>query len=154
MCSRNDQHQVRDSSEIGIMNSQSLTITLPETVYWRIKKQSQRMQRSVSEEVAAVITSNFPSQDRIAEDIEHELAALDLFSNDELWQAARMTASDSQTMRMQFLLDKQQREGLTESEQQDAERLSHYHNRIMLVRAKAAALLKQRGYDVTQLGMV
>ncbi len=128
------------------MNTQSLTITLPENVYWRVQKQSQRMQRTVSEEVAAAITSNLPSQDQIAEDIEHELAALELFSDDELWQAAQMTALDSRTNRIQILLDKQQREGLTESEQQVAGQLSHYHNRIMLVRGKAAALLKQRGY--------
>jgi hypothetical protein len=46
---------------------------------------------------------------------------------------------------------KRQREGLTESETETLARLVRQYERAMLVRAQAAALLKQRGYDVAEL---
>jgi hypothetical protein len=51
---------------------------------------------------------------------------------------------------MQELVEKQQSVGLSDSENQQAQLLSHLFNRMMLVRAKAA-LLKKRGYDVSPL---
>jgi hypothetical protein len=52
---------------------------------------------------------------------------------------------------MQELLDKQDEEGLTRKEMQEARQLSELANRIMLVRAKAAVLLKKRGHDIKKL---
>jgi hypothetical protein len=46
---------------------------------------------------------------------------------------------------------KRQREGLTDVETQTLARLVRQYERAMLVRAQAAALLKQRGYDVAEL---
>jgi hypothetical protein len=44
---------------------------------------------------------------------------------------------------------KRQREGLTASEEQTVEALVHHYERAIPVRAQAAVLLKQRGYDVS-----
>lgn len=55
------------------------------------------------------------------------------------------------TGRMQLLVEKQQLEGLTEAEREEAAILSHFFNRVMLVRAKAAVLLKERGYNIDEL---
>jgi hypothetical protein len=133
------------------MNTQQVTITLPETIYQRVKKQSQLMQRSVADELVAVVTSSLPKEESLPSDIEQELSELDLFTDEELWRAAQMTAPVDKTGRMQVLVEKQQLEGLTESEKQEADVLSHYFNRVMLVRAKAAVLLKERGHEVDQL---
>jgi hypothetical protein len=40
---------------------------------------------------------------------------------------------------------------LSKQEEQEIEQLSRYFNRVMLVRAKVAALLKERGYRVDEL---
>ena len=133
------------------MNSQQVTITLPETIYERVKRRSQQMQRSVADELAAVVAASLPEQESLPPDIEQELSELDLFTNEELWRAARMTAPADKSERMQVLVEKQQLEGLTDSEKQEAAVLSHFFNRVMLVRAKAAVLLKERGHDVDQL---
>jgi hypothetical protein len=42
-------------------------------------------------------------------------------------------------------------QGLTEAEVQEAATLLRQYERVMLVRAHAAALLKQRGHDVSSL---
>jgi hypothetical protein len=133
------------------MNSQQVTITLPEIIYERVKRRSQQMQRSVADELAAVVAAFLPEQESLPPDIEQELSELDLFTNEELWRAARMTAPADKSERMQVLVEKQQLEGLTDSEKQEAAVLSHFFNRVMLVRAKAAVLLKERGHDVDQL---
>ena len=131
------------------MSYQQVTINLPESVYRRIKKLSQARQRSVAEEVTAVVTAALPDQERLPADLETELAQPNQLSDEELWRAARMTAPAGKTERMQFLVDRQQLEGLTAVEQEEAALLSQFFNRIMLVRAKAAVLLKARGVVVT-----
>ena len=133
------------------MNSQQVTITLPEPIYQRVKRQSQLMQRSVADELAAAVTASLPEQETLPPDIEQELSELDLFTDEELWRAARMTAPADKTERMQVLVEKQQLEGLIDTEKQETAVLSHFFNRVMLVRAKAAVLLKERGHDISQL---
>ncbi len=131
------------------MNSHPVTITLPDTVYQRVKRQSQRTQRSVADEVVAVVAAAVPEQEGLPTDIEQVLSALDLFTDEELWRAARLTAPADKTERMQTLAEKQQLEGLTDLEKQEAAVLSHFFNRVMLVRAKAAVLLKERGREMS-----
>ena len=109
------------------------------------------MQRSVADELAAAVTASLPEQETLPPDIEQELSELDLFTDEELWRAARMTAPADKTERMQVLVEKQQLEGLIDTEKQETAVLSHFFNRVMLVRAKAAVLLKERGHDVDQL---
>ncbi len=133
------------------MNLQRVTITLPEPIYQRVKRRSQQMQRSVADELAAVVAASLPEQESLPADIEQELSELELFTDEELWRAARMTAPADKPERMQVLVEKQQWEGLTDSEKQEAALLSHFFNRVMLVRAKAAVLLQERGHDVGQL---
>jgi uncharacterized protein YnzC (UPF0291/DUF896 family) len=58
-----------------------------------------------------------------------------------------MTAEQRQ--RLETLHDKQQREGLTPEEKAEEQALLSLYRETLLVRAQAAALLKQRGYDVS-----
>ena len=98
-----------------------------------------------------MVTAALPEQEQLPADLETELSQLEQFSDEELWRAARMTAPAEKTDRMQLLVEKQQLEGLTVGEKEEAALLSQFFNRIMLVRAKAAVLLKMRGHDVDQL---
>ena len=133
------------------MSYQQITISLPERLYQQVEKLSQAKQRSVAEEVVAIVSSALPDQEDIHADLKVELAHLDQLSDEELWRAARVTAPVEKTDRMQILLDKQQLEGLTAVEREEAELLAHFFDRIMLVRARASALLKSRGHDITSL---
>jgi hypothetical protein len=133
------------------MTTHQVTITLPEEIYRKVKEQSQLMEWSVETEVAAVVISSYQEQDKLSPDMKRQLSELKFFTDEELWQAARMTAPPEKEERMQELMDKQDLEELTSSEQQEVETISDYYSRIMLIRAEAAVLLKERGYDVDQL---
>jgi len=132
------------------INPKTITITLPTPIYSRVERQSQLMQRSIAEELIAVVTEYW-QKEVLADDIEQTLAQLDLLTDSELWQSAQIAVSSENTESMQELVEKQQRDGLTASENQQAQLLSHLFNRIMLVRAKAAILLKRRGYDISPI---
>ncbi len=87
----------------------------------------------------------------LPEDIAADLAQLDYLADDDLWLAAQTRLTSADAEQMQALLDKQQLAGLTIDEQRMVQQLSHRYNRTMLIRAKAAALLKERGYDISAL---
>jgi hypothetical protein len=55
----------------------------------------------------------------------------------------------AQRERLEALHDKQQREGLSTEEQQEERTLLELYRETVLVRAQAAVLLKQRGYDIS-----
>jgi uncharacterized protein YmfQ (DUF2313 family) len=84
-------------------------------------------------------------------DLEDSLAQLSLLDDQALWRAARTSFAADAAHQLEELHLKRQREGLTESEAQSATTLLQQYERVMLVRAQAAALLKQRGHDVSSL---
>jgi len=65
-----------------------------------------------------------------------------------LWQAARSTMAPEQRARLEALHDKQQCAGLDAAERAEEQALLDLYHETMLVRAQAAVLLKQHGYDV------
>lgn len=97
---------------------------------------------------------NLPTLDDLPSELANELAQLDLFNDSDLWQAAQTKLSEEEAAQMQTLVYQQQRDGLTRSEQKQAKRLLQRYNRTMLVRAKAAVLLKERGFDISALNPV
>ena len=133
------------------MTVQTLTIDLPESVYKQVQLQSWHSQRTVAEEVVATVINALPGNAKIPPDIDEELASLEYLSKEELWDAAQTQMPLEINGRKQLLVEKQQREGLMPSERAEAQSLSHYHDRVMLVRAKTAVLLKRRGEDIASL---
>lgn len=133
------------------MAVQHVTVRLPDKLYDQIKRRALRMQRSVEEEVAAVVAEAVPTQGDLPTDIGDELEQLSFLTDEELWRAAQSRLGASENQRMQALMLKRQRDGLSLREQSEAERLVQRSTRIMLVRAQAAVLLRDRGYDVSVL---
>jgi chorismate mutase len=135
-----------------MMGHQQITITLPERVYQQVEKLSQAKHHSVAEEVVAVVAAALPEEGaQLPADQVAELSDLEQLRDADLWRAAKMTAPGEKIDRMQLLVEKQQLEGLTAAEKEEAELLSHFFNRIMLVRAKATVLLQARGHDISLL---
>ena len=133
------------------MAVQNVTVRLPDKLYDQIKRRAQRKQRTVEEEVAAVMAEAMPTQDDLPAGIDGELEQLAFLTDEELWRAVQSRLAASENQRMQALILKRQRDNLSQREQSEAERLVQRSNRIMLVRAQAAVLLRDRGYDVSVL---
>ncbi len=133
------------------MNSQSVTLELPEPLYEQLQARAVRRQRTVADEVLDVLTGAIPATEALPDDLEQAIAQLVHLDDAALWQAGRSKMASDAVERLSELNAKRQREGLTEAEQQESDLLVRQYERSMLVRAQAAALLKQRGHDISSL---
>ena len=68
-----------------------------------------------------------------------------------LWEAARNTLQPEQSARLEELIGESKERLLSAEKKQELDTLIGEYQRILLVRAKSAILLKTRGYDVTEL---
>jgi hypothetical protein len=89
--------------------------------------------------------------DELPSELADAIASLALLDDLELWRAARSRVPSEMAATVEDLHTVRQERGLTEAEAQTLNGLLRQQERTMLVRAHAAALLKQRGYDVTEL---
>jgi plasmid stability protein len=133
------------------VTTQSVTIRLPDPIYQQLKHRADRTRRSIEDELLDVVTAAVPVANELPEDLVAAILPLAALDDEALWRAARDRISTDAAERLEALGQKRQREGLTETEAQEAAALVRQYERAMLVRAHAAALLKQRGHDVSSL---
>jgi hypothetical protein len=84
-----------------------------------------------------------------------ELANLTLLNDKALWKVARSRVPVKSQRRFSQINYKQQKEGsasLTPEEIQEVEELIYQFDKCMLLRAEAAVMLMNRGYDISSLG--
>jgi plasmid stability protein len=133
------------------MVQQTVTVHLPDVIYRQVQQRASRMRHSVEDELVAVVAAVLPTLDDLPSDIADKMAQLAFLADDELWRMARASLTPQESDQMQSLMFKRQSEGLTLQEQREAEHLLHRYDQTMLVRAQAAALLQERGHDISSL---
>ncbi|HRV94135.1 MAG TPA: hypothetical protein P5526_18390 [Anaerolineae bacterium] len=143
----------------------SLTIELPETlteqlqVYGISQQQVQTLVTTFMQnylhqyqaQYAAGKTISSASVTSLPPEVKTALADLDQASNEVLWDIAQTAVAQIDFEKLESLLDKQKTTGLTATEQAQAQELLSRYDQAVLMRAKAIALLKQRGRDVSPL---
>lgn len=133
---------------------QTLELTLSNELYQQVKQRAGQANRTVEAEVIAAVEALLATDNLAVElppTLAEEIAQLPFLDNDHLWQAARQVAPAEKNERIQALVLKQQAEGLTATEQEEAQQLQFYAHRLMLIRAEAAVLLQQRGFNISTL---
>jgi len=133
---------------------QTLQLELTNDLYQQVKQRAGKTNRTVEAEVIAAVEALLATDDAhlgLSPELAEELAQLPFLDDAHLWQAARQLAITENNERIQALVLKQQSEGLTEAELLETQQLQHYAQRLMLIRAEAAVLLQQRGYDIAAL---
>ena len=133
------------------MDSQPVTLQLPSATYQKLVELATKSERPLAEETLHLLSSVLAADKEQTSDINARLEQLSLLSDEELWNAARSTASEEENELSQWLLEKRQREGLTTGEIEQLQVLSTYFNQIMMTRAKSAAILLERGHDISSL---
>lgn len=133
------------------MSTQTLTVNLPDTLYRQVARRAARMHSSLEDELIAVVAAALSTTAELPANTLDAMAQLAYLNSAELWAAAQMKVAPAENERMQTLLFKRQRESLTQAEQTEAEQLLQRAEHVMLVRAQAIALLRERGQDVTNL---
>lgn len=134
------------------MAAQAVTVNLPEALYERLARRATRTRRTLEAELVEAITTSLPEEpDELPADMAEAIAALHLLDDEDLWRAARTCLAPEKAAQLEELHIKRQGEGLSASEVEALAMFMKEYTRIMLVRSRAAALLKQRGHDVSGL---
>ena len=131
------------------MTTLEVTLELPEPLYDQIRRAAERTQRPINDLLLEAVMAAAPSLDAPAGPLRSALAQLAYLNDAALWQVARSAMLPAQHERLSALHDKQQREGLSTEEQLEEQSLLELYRETLVVRAQAAVLLKQRGYDVS-----
>lgn len=131
------------------MPTVQVTVELPETALEQLQQVSRQQRRSVPEVMRDLVLQELPGLPPLPQDMERELAAFAALSDDLLWLLARSTMTTGQQQELATLNDEAQRRTLTPAEQERQQTLVDQYDRVMVRRAQAAALLKNRGYDLS-----
>ena len=123
----------------------TLTVQFPEPLYQRLADRARRANRPVEAELLEVVAAAVPDE---RADTTTDLQLLDDAS---LWRAARGRLADEARSRLEELNDLRQRAGLSAAEAAEADVLLRQYELAVLVRAQAAAILRSRGHDVSEL---
>ena len=134
-----------------MMAAQPMTLHLPDDLYQQLKRQADQTQRTVEERLLEVLAAALPQPAELPADLAALAAQLAVLDDATLWQAARSRLDSDVAARIEGLHFKRQNEELDAKETQELAGLMHQYERAMLVRAQAAALLAQRGHDVSSL---
>jgi hypothetical protein len=131
------------------MNTQDVTLSLPESLYLRLKHTAQTTQQSLTDVLLhAVQVGSPPSWEEAPAAFQTDLAALDRLNDQALWRIARSRKTEADTVRLQELLDKNANNQLTETERAELTQLRTEADCAMLRKAHAAALLRWRGHTI------
>lgn len=133
------------------MSAQAVTLHLPASLYDVLRQRAQEARQSLEAEILDVVTSVVRPDDELPADLKEAVAPLKHLDDEALRRAAMDRFPEEAAARFSELNRKQQREGLTDEEYRALDGLRRGYERVMVVRAEAAALLKQRGYDVSKL---
>lgn len=133
------------------MAIQSMNVKLPEQLYLSLRDRAKQSKRTVEAELIEVVAAALPLNNALPDDLAQAVATLDLLDDASLIRAAQSRLAAEISNETEQLHLKRQREGLTEQETQQLSVLVRQYERIMLIRARAVALLKQRKYDISTL---
>jgi plasmid stability protein len=133
------------------MSFQILTVAVPDTIFARIRDRARQANRTVEAEVLDVLADAVSVEDRLPPDLQAALDALELLDETALRRAFESRLSAEASAELESLHFKERREGLTPAEDQRRRDLIRQYERAMLVRARAAALLHQRGCNVSAM---
>lgn len=133
------------------MSAQAITLHLPGSLYDLFQRKAQQSHQSVEAVLLEAVTAAAPEDDDLPSDLSRALSQLSSLNDKSLWLAARDRLSDTALADLETLNLKQQREGLTEDETGRLAELARGYERVILLRAEAACLLKERGHDISVL---
>lgn len=129
--------------------SHTITITLPDQVYERVKVTAQTMSLLPEAVVEESLSLFFPAfEQEMPVDMQRELASLSLLRDTELWKIAHQTMDEQRQCDLRELADVQKHRPLCSEEHMQLEQLLREAEHIMLSKAEAYRVLAQRGHNI------
>ena len=131
------------------MSGRTITVTLPEVLYERVKITADASSRSVEDVCAQSIALSLPElEGDLPIEARSELAALSLLSDAELENLAHSYMNEEQQERLETLSEIQKQRPLTATEESTLTQLVEEAQCLMLCKAEAYRLLARRGHAV------
>lgn len=131
---------------------QTVTISLPEQVYSRLRHAAEIAGKPVHEFAAHSLEDNLPPLlDMIPARYHDDLRAMEKLSDEDLWNVARSKVEEKSQRQRRRLLNKSKTPQFTEIERQALTELRESADHLMLRKAYAFLLLKWRGYRIPSL---
>jgi hypothetical protein len=131
-----------------IQQNPMVKVGLPVPLFDRLKKAAELTHRSVEDVLASTVNAALPPDPTLPAELVDDPAALALFSDDALWDAAESSLSPAQQRRLEQLSNVADSRSLTTAEASELSQLLEYYDRSVLRWAKALAVLAQRGYQI------
>jgi hypothetical protein len=133
------------------MSMATVSIQLPDTLFRKLKRAADLTHRPVEEIAATSLEAALPTTPGLPADVADELAAMQVFSDAMLRAAVEPSISRAEQRRLEQLNAAAGERALTAAEAKEQQALIAAYNRSVLRRAKAMAILAQRGYDLGEL---
>lgn len=130
------------------MAATTIAVHIPESLFLKLKRAADLTHRSVEEVTVTSLEAALPSVSNVPLDIANDLAALHLFSDEALWAATAPSFSSTEEYRLNQLNTVAGERDLTPAEEAEQQSLIIAYHRSVLRRAKALALLAQRGHPL------
>ena len=125
-----------------------INLELPTSTYRRLEKKAKQSAKSVTELVQDLILREAADLPELSAEVEAEISSFNHLTNETLALIAQSTITSDQQQRLAELnSDAGERELSTAEKDQQAQLLEAYQ-RSILRRAKATAILKQRGFHI------
>jgi hypothetical protein len=131
------------------MASHTIMITLPETLYERVRVSAEASARPVEDVLSQFIATSYPAlEDDLPPEMRSEFAGWLLFSDARLWEIAQSRFEESKQVELEKLVELQKQRSLIAPEEGRLNQLLIESQELMLRKAEAQRLLVQRGIRV------
>jgi hypothetical protein len=127
---------------------QPVSIQIPEALYRRLQRVAEVTCRPIEEVLTTTIDVALPELPDIPADLAADIAAMTMFSDEALWAAAESSLSSAQQRRLSQLTHAGGTRTLTAAEAAELASLLGLHDRSVLRRSRAFAILAQRGHQI------
>ena len=128
-----------------------LTVDLPRPVLESLKRKARAGRRPVADQLVDALTTALSQESPEPSDLDACLEGMQFLTDQELVKAAKSTKARKITRELADLREKQHARRLTKDERQQQRVLLDSLDRLILIRAQALVLLKERGRDVSGL---
>ena len=128
---------------------ETVTLQVPGQVYARAKQAAGKNQHALEQLLVSAMVSGLSLLDDLPDDLVIDMATLALLNDRALWRIARQTMPEEHYDRMDELLTLKKQNALNVAQQRELDIYLAEYDRIVLHRAHAAVLLKQRDYDLS-----
>ena len=127
------------------MTVTSVTVQIPQPLYHRLERAAVRLQKPVEDLLTETLQAVLPPVDEISASIQAEIATLDGLDDAKLRDVAESEMALRDQQALDRLLDLQSMRPLTDDEAGHLEELRADYGRVLLRKARAFALLAERG---------